>query len=144
MILGKYIFGIPQRTKYQWTVVDRPGGYFDALASKGYDEGLEEWIFRGEKSVWEVGGYIRAKCAVEITLDHCMNFVYGINVVYGMLQGPTDGGGETSTPAAKETENEQDNRKWTRDRIRAKSFGPQDEVRLRKGTLKPVTATGER
>jgi hypothetical protein len=33
--------------------------------------GWEEWIFQGEKAVWEVGVYIRAKCAVEITLDHC-------------------------------------------------------------------------
>jgi len=49
-------------------------GYFDTVKSNGEDvsAGWEEWIFRGEKGVWEVGGYIRAKCAIEITLDHCI------------------------------------------------------------------------
>lgn len=75
IILGKFILGIPQQTQHQWTVAEGPEGYFDAIAPKRVvDEGFEEWIFRGEKSVWEVGGYIRAKCAIEITLDHCMCF----------------------------------------------------------------------
>ena len=72
MILGKYILGIPQGRQYRWSVPEGSEGYFDAVAARKDEQGLEEWIFRGEKAVWEVGGYIRAKCAIEVTLDHCM------------------------------------------------------------------------
>jgi TAG lipase / lysophosphatidylethanolamine acyltransferase len=67
-ILGKYLLGV--ETKHDWTVAAGTEGYFDSMASD-FGQGWEEWIFRGEKAVWEVGHYIRAKCAVEITLDHC-------------------------------------------------------------------------
>jgi hypothetical protein len=54
----------------QLAVTQGHEGYFDTI-NNDLGAGWEEWIFRGEKGVWEVGGYIRAKCAVEITLDHC-------------------------------------------------------------------------
>jgi TAG lipase / lysophosphatidylethanolamine acyltransferase len=68
-ILTKYLLGVD--TKFNWTVSPGSEGYFDSVASD-LGQGWEEWIFRGEKGVWEVGHYIRAKCAVEITLEHCM------------------------------------------------------------------------
>lgn len=71
LILGKYLLGIRGDIIHQWTVAQGSEGYFDAAAREDLGAGWEEWIFRGEKGVWEVGGYIRAKCAVEITLDHC-------------------------------------------------------------------------
>jgi hypothetical protein len=76
-------------TKHEWTVADGAEGaegYFNSVATRGEDVGAgwEEWIFRGEKGVWEVGGYIRAKCAVEITLDHCITRLL-IGVVDGSV-----------------------------------------------------------
>jgi hypothetical protein len=71
LILGKYLLGIPGNSKRRWTVAQGAEGYFDQVDSD-LGAGWEEWIFRGEKGVWEVGGYIRAKCAIEITLDHCI------------------------------------------------------------------------
>ena len=71
LILGKYLFGIPGNTIHQWTVAQGAEGYLGGVAREDLGAGWEEWIFRGEKGVWEVGGYIRAKCAIEITLDHC-------------------------------------------------------------------------
>lgn len=56
----------------QWTIAQGSEGYFKDVAKGDLGAGWEEWIFRGEKAVWEVGGYIRAKCAIEITLDHCI------------------------------------------------------------------------
>ena len=73
-ILGRYLLGV--ETKYDWTIAAGIEGYFDSMASD-LGQGWEEWIFRGEKGVWEVGHYIRAKCAVEITLDHCIPFHQG-------------------------------------------------------------------
>ena len=71
LILGKYLFGISGTTFHQWTVAQGAEGYLSAVTPKDLGADWEEWIFRGEKGVWEVGGYIRAKCAIEITLDHC-------------------------------------------------------------------------
>lgn len=62
-----------------------------------------------------------------------------------MLQSPSNGSAsDSSRPGIKETDSGEEGRRQTRDRIRAKSFGPQDELRLRRGILRPVTATGER
>jgi TAG lipase/lysophosphatidylethanolamine acyltransferase len=70
MILARFLLGIQaSQSSTRWTVAQGSEGYFDSVTR---DSGWEEWIFRGERGVWEVGGYIRAKCAVEITLDHCM------------------------------------------------------------------------
>jgi hypothetical protein len=55
------------------------------------------------------------------------------DLVYGMLQSPGSSGGDTLKVGAKETETGEESRRRTRDRTRAKSFGPQDEVRLRRG-----------
>ena len=71
VILGRYLLGIPGNSKRPWTVAEGAEGYSDAAVSEDLGAGWEEWIFRGEKGVWEVGCYIRAKCAIEITLDHC-------------------------------------------------------------------------
>jgi len=75
LILGRYLAGIGGNTKNDYVVAEGVEGYFDSVPRTGSGEdvgaGWEEWIFRGEKGVWEVGGYIRAKCAIEITLDHC-------------------------------------------------------------------------
>jgi hypothetical protein len=70
LILGKYLLGLPGNTLQQWIVAQGSEGYFNSVARHDLGAGWEEWIFRGERGVWEVGGYIRAKCAVEITLDH--------------------------------------------------------------------------
>lgn len=74
LILGRYLAGIGGNSNKQYVVAAGAEGYFDTVKSNGEDvsAGWEEWIFRGEKGVWEVGGYIRAKCAIEITLDHCI------------------------------------------------------------------------
>lgn len=72
MILGRYLLGIPGNPKSQYIVAQGVEGYFDTTANEDLGAGWEEWIFTGEKGVWEVGTYIRAKCAVEITLDHCI------------------------------------------------------------------------
>jgi TAG lipase/lysophosphatidylethanolamine acyltransferase len=77
LILGRYLFGLPgPPVNTPWMAPPPTGneGYFDsALLPQDLrlGAGWEEWIFRGEQGVWEVGSYIRAKCAVEITLDHC-------------------------------------------------------------------------
>ena len=73
--MGRYLAGIGGNASNEYVVAEGAEGYFDSVPSTvgGEDVGAgwEEWIFRGEKGVWEVGGYIRAKCAIEITLDHC-------------------------------------------------------------------------
>jgi hypothetical protein len=92
--------------------------------------GWEEWIFRGEKGVWEVGGYIRAKCAVEITLDHCISLGGWTDLVYSMLQmkGKEEAGAKSW--GEKETETVEEGWKQWEERGRAKSFGTGDEARL--------------
>jgi TAG lipase / lysophosphatidylethanolamine acyltransferase len=72
-ILARYLLGIQGNTTNQWTVAEGSERYFDSV-SRDLGAGWEEWIFRGERGVWEVGGYIRAKCAIEITLDHCRSW----------------------------------------------------------------------
>ena len=72
VILGRYLLGIPVSSKIRQTSAERREGYFGTAAHENLGAGWEEWIFRGEKGVWEVGTYIRAKCAIEITLDHCI------------------------------------------------------------------------
>lgn len=75
LILGRYLLGLPgPPVNTPWVAPPTENeGYFDsALPPQDLrlGAGWEEWIFRGEQGVWEVGSYIRAKCAVEITLDH--------------------------------------------------------------------------
>jgi hypothetical protein len=107
--------------------------------------GWEEWIFRGERGVWEVGGYIRAKCAVEITLDHCIVLRCLILIlVYSMLQNRKKDDGTLSPPAGeKETDIENDEGVTRReDRGRAKSFGSEDPVRWTGRGFVPVGSVG--
>ena len=74
LILGRYLLGLPAPPiNTPWvSPAASTENYFDSAARQdlGLGAGWEEWIFRGEQGVWEVGSYIRAKCAVEITLDH--------------------------------------------------------------------------
>jgi TAG lipase / lysophosphatidylethanolamine acyltransferase len=72
LILGKYLLGITGDSMRQWIIAQGPEEYFEDVAKGDLGAGWEEWIFRGERAVWEVGGYIRTKCAIEITLDHCI------------------------------------------------------------------------
>jgi hypothetical protein len=72
IILWRYLLGLPGNKKQRWTIAEGAESYFDNVQDD-LGAGWEEWIFRGEKAVWEVGGYIRAKCAIEITLDHCIS-----------------------------------------------------------------------
>jgi hypothetical protein len=108
--------------------------------------GWEEWIFRGEKGVWEVGGYIRAKCAVEITLDHCIILWHLMLIlVYSLLQNRKKDDGTRSPPAGgKETDIENDEGvRRHEDRGRAKSFGSEDPVRWMGGGFVPVRSAGD-
>lgn len=36
---------------------------------------VEEWILRGERSVWPVVGALKVRCAVEVELDRCYQIV---------------------------------------------------------------------
>lgn len=109
-------------------------GYFDQVDGD-LGAGWEEWIFRGEKGVWEVGGYIRAKCAIEITLDHCMETPLSkkAEVVYTMLQNRRkEDVVQPSRPGGKITDTEVE---WRRseERARSKTVGPSDGPRWRGG-----------
>src|ERR1700737_4804027 len=72
-ILGRYLLGIPGNTAHQWTLAQGAEGYFDSVA-QDFGAGWEEWIFRGERGVGGVGGYIRAKWGGEITFDHFLSW----------------------------------------------------------------------